>query len=367
MSLQPPHKQWLFLVRKRRRGEEGKGRRNKVGMGSVRKNLLIFFFLGSGFSTSSSTVTFTCLTPTPATLTTVLSVAVNARTATLYNITITSGTGYLDFSVCTLRLTNADGNFAELHGITTKKISTSMKKSKFVFYLILDNLGIPLVTGNLMNRNRRRFTLLSAKIPTVSKTALYAIGSDVSNSDGASIEYSLLDNFGRFTYSWKLLSQNFPFPISKHSADVCQNMIYVVGGDNAGNGAGQRTVFRSEILDPADAPVVSYSISVNYSKFVANVAANPNPLLATDFNAGKIQPKKFSLIFFKEFGTIVFPPFIRVPTAAILPEKVSQVTRLPFQFLRSLESQFSSNGIPTHVLLSTTSTEAPPRTPLLFN
>jgi len=119
------------------------------------------------------------------------------------------------------------------------------------------NAGQPLVTA-------RRAPALAFSGPTPAARYLYAIGGDDGTLDGTShlptaplstVEFALQDPFGG-EKPWATLPDQakLPMPITLASAVAAGPFIYLVGG---WSGASLSTLWRAEVLQPADAPQIS--------------------------------------------------------------------------------------------------------------
>lgn len=144
-------------------------------------------------------------------------------------------------TVCIVKLTNSDG--------------TSTDHSSALVVGSSENwLGTTTAASTL--GTARRAPAVAVGRPTGDSAYLYAIGGDNGLESGAldTVETAMLNRFGDVG-SW--ITQRYRMPVAKTLAQAAQvgRFIYVIGGNN---GVGPtNTGYRSQILDPDAAPVIS--------------------------------------------------------------------------------------------------------------
>jgi len=209
-----------------------------VAPGSVPDTLKTVYVLGSNFD--QPTVSLSCLDPANP----------GAGPQPFAGEHVTVQSYGLDFdvadapaprlgSVCIVRVTNADGSYADF--------------SALVILNPAENIPPSTDTGKPLSSPRRAPVAL---VGAVSSTArfLYALGGDGGGAATArsDVEAVALTPFGELKGSWRTLEQPLPEPRTLAQGTALGRFLYLAGGD-AGDGA-SRSVIRAEVLRPADAP-----------------------------------------------------------------------------------------------------------------
>ena len=174
--------------------------------------------------------------------------------STTYNPTVVAQTGELisltlntstlsSTSICSLRLTNSDGAYAEFSPLTATNPS-----GNFVDF----NLGQALPQGEA----RRLSAVTFAQIPN-GPPRLYVFGGD-QGSDQQALDDNLsigINSFGELQ-SWETLPTTLPHRLTRIEAHTVGSFIYILGGFNADANAASDEVIRAELLDPLYVPTI---------------------------------------------------------------------------------------------------------------
>jgi cysteine-rich repeat protein len=174
----------------------------------------------------------------PAGTQTNLAVTVNGWTADTIDATVPSDQ-LVEGSVCVVRVTNADGTYGEYSALGVTNPAENI---------------LPTELGPEMVVARRAPAVVSGRA-TDTAQFLYAFGGDDGQADGAlaSIEAAAMDRFGRLG-SWRILPRSLPEPLTLAAAEIVGRHIFLIGGRAGGQAVD--AVYRVEILDPADAPLI---------------------------------------------------------------------------------------------------------------
>jgi hypothetical protein len=189
---------------------------------------------GSGFD--DPTVSWVCRDRTGETETfagTVTGWTESTVEATIDATSLSAGT------VCVLRVTNAGGAYGEYSAVAVTNPSSNIQ---------------PFLPGTDMTTARRGLALVAGRA-TRSARFLYALGGDDGSEAGAlaTSESASVDVFGSLG-AWFAQPNGLPGPLTLTAARTIGRFIYLVGGHDGA--AATDGVWRAEILDPLDAPVL---------------------------------------------------------------------------------------------------------------
>lgn len=195
---------------------------------------------GSGFATP--TAEWTCLSAAGTTST--LAGTVSASTATTASVTLDTSP-LAAGTVCVLRLANPDGTYGDFSAVAITTPASNIQPFR---------AGTALVTA-------RRAPAVAAGRATRAARFVYALGGDDGTSAGAlsTTEAAPVNPFGALG-SWFAI----PNPLTTAGAPTARTLarvervghfLYLVGGNDGA--APVSTVSRAEILDPAEAPIVT--------------------------------------------------------------------------------------------------------------
>ena len=189
-----------------------------------------------GDSFRNPTVEMTCRDPNN--VETTYTVTVSGSTGTTIDVTFPTN-GVAEGSVCVITVTNDDGTYATFSALAVTNPS--------------ENLA-PWSAAPAMSTARRAPVALAGRA-TQTARYLHAIGGDDGTAAGAmtSVESAQVDLFGN-VQAWFEQPYALPAPSTLAGGVRIGRFFYLVGG-NDGTSAVD-TVYRAEILDPLDAPVV---------------------------------------------------------------------------------------------------------------
>ena len=156
----------------------------------------------------------------------------------------TDGLGHLD--VCYMRLTNADGTYAEYSPITVTNPAGNF---------------VEFQAGADFDTARRGLTLLSG-VPSRAARYLYVLGGDDGALSGvhSSGEFARVNRFGE-PLQWDYLPYDLPAGRTLANGVRIDDFLYLVGGHDGAEVSDE--VLRAQVLDPLDAPeIVALDIEV---------------------------------------------------------------------------------------------------------
>lgn len=173
-----------------------------------------------------------------------VSTTVVSETYGLLEIQVPS-TGY-NGAVCTVQVVNADGSAAVFSAISVRNPSQNL---------------FPWSAGPDMVEARRSPATDAARLDSVTRYLL-AAGGDGGDTSTAmdSIEVADIGVYGELG-TWTLLDQTLPGPRSGATLISLHPYVYVIGGHDGTSATD--TLYRAEVLDPNDAPLIE---SVNMAR-----------------------------------------------------------------------------------------------------
>ncbi len=150
-----------------------------------------------------------------------------------------------DGSTCIVRITNADGTYADFSALGVTNPSLNLESFD--------------PTGDLNLARRAPCAAYGEPLPGA--RFVYAIGGDDGTTQDStaatyhdSIEFAAVDPYGDLS-PWATLPYALPGPRSFLACATVGHFVYAVGG-NGGAGA-EATAWRAQVLDPDDAPQIS--------------------------------------------------------------------------------------------------------------
>jgi hypothetical protein len=190
---------------------------------------------GSGFS--MPTATWRCRPPGGAEME--LAGTVSASTDASADVVLPAA-GLASQTVCVLRLTNEDGSFDEFSAIAVTAPSANLTNTRATASMVTPRAGHALVTGRATRQAR----------------FLHALGGDMGTAATAlaSSESASVDSFGELG-AWFEQPNGLPGPITMGGAVTIGRYLYLAGGTDGT--ASLSSVYRAQVLDPADAPDVT--------------------------------------------------------------------------------------------------------------
>jgi hypothetical protein len=203
----------------------------QVDSGAVR-NIAV---TGSGFT--MPTAAWTCRDTAGGTM--MLAGTVTASTATTASVTLNTGALGAG-TVCVLRLTNPDGTFGDYSAVAITTPASNLQ---------------PFRTGSALGTARRAPAVTSGRATRAARF-VYALGGDSGTVGGAlsSTEAAPVDPFGALG-AWFAIPGGLPANRTLARVARVGRFLYLVGGNDGT--AAITDVSRAEILDPAQAPIVT--------------------------------------------------------------------------------------------------------------